>query len=422
MIFVESQKELDLFIQQWDNYPSTIYPVWVDLEKHPLNNDLSFLYIYFQDEQFVIGFNHVDCQPFQVDLSLSTQPKRVFGKKKLLQTGLKIKNLKDISAEQFFLHNKTISERELVEKITNFYTRLGIHQNLGGVVPIMKWCEILKDFCSQYHSSDFPSLWVDDKVIPLLSVVERYGIGVVKGKFLDRFPNSTKHLNGTTIYTEYNPYTITSRPSNRHGGINYSALNKGDGTREIFVPKKDHIFIQMDFEAYHPRLIGKLVGYDLPYLRVHQWLASQYGTTIEEGKKITFRLLYGGIDVEFEEIEYFQKVNQYINWLWEKSNRDGYLETKYRKIPIEWIEDVNPQKLFNYLLQATETEYNMEKMESVLSYIKNTRVELTLYTYDSFLFSYPVEDDTTHALKLKEILEEGGFPIKVSWGADYSRV
>jgi hypothetical protein len=64
----------------------------------------------------------------------------------------------------------------------------------------------------------------------------------------------------------------------------------------------------------------------------------------------------------------------------------------------------------------------MEKMESVLSYIKNTRVELTLYTYDSFLFSYPVEDDTTHALKLKEILEEGGFPIKVSWGADYSRV
>jgi len=422
MVFVETQTEADIFIRYWENYPSTIYPIWVDLEKHPMNNQLAFLYIFFEEEQFVIGYNHVDCQSFPINLSTSTQPKRVFGKKKLLQTNLKIKNLKDIGAEQFFFHNKVVSDKETFEKITNFYTRLGIQHDLGSVIPIMKWCEILYDMCIHYHSTQFNSNWVDDKVIPLLSFVERYGVGVAMKKFTDRFPNASKHLQKRTIYTEYNPYTITSRPSNRHGGINYSALNKGDGTREVFVPKPGHIFLQMDFDAYHPRLIGKLVGYDLPYLRVHQWLASQYGTTIEEGKKITFRLLYGGIDVEFEEIEYFQKVNEYIQWLWEKSTKAGYLETKYRKIPLEWIEDNNPQKLFNYLLQATETEYNMEKMEEILSYIRHTKIELTLYTYDSFLFSYPSDDNTSNAKKLKEILEEGGFPIKASWGTDYGKV
>ena len=83
-------------------------------------------------------------------------------------------------------------------------------------------------------------------MIPLLSEIERYGVRVDGKKFIDRYPNATKHLKGNTLYTEYNPYTVTSRPSNRFGGINFSALNKKDGTREVFVPKEGHIFLQMD--------------------------------------------------------------------------------------------------------------------------------------------------------------------------------
>ena len=54
MVFVETQTEADIFIRYWENYPSTIYPIWVDLEKHPMNNQLAFLYIFFEEEKFVI--------------------------------------------------------------------------------------------------------------------------------------------------------------------------------------------------------------------------------------------------------------------------------------------------------------------------------------------------------------------------------
>jgi len=57
-----------------------------------------------------------------------------------------------------------------------------------------------------------------------------------------------------------------------------------------------------------------------------------------------------------------------------------------------------------------------------LEFIKQTEIELTLYTYDSFLFSYPTDTDTSQAKKLKELIEMGGFPIKASWGTDYSKL
>jgi hypothetical protein len=64
----------------------------------------------------------------------------------------------------------------------------------------------------------------------------------------------------------------------------------------------------------------------------------------------------------------------------------------------------------------------METMKRVLKFIKQTKIELSLYTYDSFLFSYPIDSDTTDAKKLKEIVEGKEFPIKASWGMDYSKV
>jgi hypothetical protein len=178
----------------------------------------------------------------------------------------------------------------------------------------------------------------------------------------------------------------------------------------------------MDYDAYHPRIIGKLIGYELPQTSVHQWLADQYGCEYGEGKGITFQLLYGGIPEEFEQIPYYKGVKEFIEKLWDKSTKAGYLQTQHRRIPLDWIEGNNPQKLFNYLLQATETELNMERVAKILQFIKTTDIELSLYTYDSFLFSYPANSDVSQAKRLKEIAEGGGFPINASWGTDYSKL
>jgi hypothetical protein len=304
---------------------------------------------------------------------------------------------------------------------------MGIRDGLGKIAPIMKWGEYLKSFVDNISSTipppDLsPKSWVDNTMIPLLSQIERYGVRVDGGKFFDRYPQATKHLNNNIVYTEYNPYTITSRPSNRFGGINFSALNKKDGTREVFIPKDGHIFLQMDYDAYHPRIIGKLIDYELPDTSVHQWLADQYGVDYGESKGITFQLLYGGIPEEFDSIPYYKKVREYIDEMWGNASKKGYVSTYNRNIPLSSIEGLNPQKVFNYLLQATETELNMDTMRKVLEFIEQTDIELSLYTYDSFLFSFPLDTPKEQALKLKEIVESNGFPINASWGTDYSKL
>ena len=422
MIVVESNKEIEHFMQMWENNPSIVVPIWCDLEKHPMNNELAFLFIRVVNTNFILIYNHIDGKSHHLDLSTSTQPKWVWNKKGLLQTDTNIQNIFDISNYTFFSENRLLDFKPEEQPFISHYLRMGIRENLGKIAPLMKWSEYLKSFVDKFNLPTPSKSWIGDTMIPLLSEIERYGVRVDGKKFIDRYPQSTKHLKGDTLYTEYNPYTITSRPSNRFGGINFSALNKKDGTREVFIPKENHIFLQMDYDAYHPRIIGKLVKYDLPDTSVHQWLADQYEVEYGEGKGITFQLLYGGIPEEFDSIPYYKKVREYIEVLWEESSKKGYLSTHNRNIPLSSIEGVNPQKLFNYLLQATETELNMGIMEKVLEFIKQTNIELTLYTYDSFLFSYPSDTPKEHALKLKEIVESFGFPINADWGTDYSKI
>ena len=427
MIVVESNKEKENFMQMWENNPSIVIPIWSDLDKHPMNNELAFLFVRVGKTDFILIYNHIDGKSHHLDLSTSTQPKWVWNKKGLLQTDTNIQNIFDISNYYFFEKNQTIPDEVQNQPFISHYTRMGIRENLGKIAPLMKWGEYLKSFVDNISTTipppDLsPKSWIDNTMIPLLSQIERYGVRVDGKKFIDRYPQATKHLNNNIVYTEYNPYTITSRPSNRFGGINFSALNKKDGTREVFIPKDGHIFLQMDYDAYHPRIIGKLIDYKLPDTSVHQWLADQYGVDYGESKGITFQLLYGGIPEEFDSIPYYKKVREYIDEMWGNASKKGYVSTYNRNIPLSSIEGLNPQKVFNYLLQATETELNMDTMRKVLEFIEQTDIELSLYTYDSFLFSFPLDTPKEQALKLKEIVESNGFPINASWGSDYSKL
>ena len=300
----------------------------------------------------------------------------------------------------------------------NFHYRLGIRDGLGKSLPIMKWGEVLRGIVGEWELS-YTNDWVDETMIPILSDIERKGIQVDREKFLDRWSTHQKSLLLENTFTEYNPYTITSRPSNRHLGINYGALNKSDGSREVFVPRKGKLFLQFDYDAYHVRIIGKLIKYKLPSGSVHQWLADQYGCDYGESKGRTFRILYGGVSDEDRKIPFFDKVDKFISKMQNEAVRNGYLQTpKGRKIPLGWIENPNAQKFFNYILQATETEFNIE----VLNKLKKLQLPLPiLYTYDSFLFEFD-DSEVETIKKVKSVLESYGFPVKADWGSDYSKV
>ena len=418
-MIVESHSEKEQFLDYWGNESSIVIPIWEDLERHPMTCDLSFLYVAFENLHFVIPFKHNDCEPLDIDLSKSTQPKWVWNKKGLLQTNLGIQNQKDIQTSLFFNNNKLYPMRDKIEVLTNFYTRLGIKDNLGKSISIMKFMEVLEGVVNDFGKLTPTFGWIDDTMIPILSDIERKGIQVDREKFLDRWKDNKKSLWFSRTFTEYNPYTITSRPSNRHLGINYSALNKKDGSREVFIPQKGKSFVQFDYDAYHVRLIGKMIKYDLPETSVHQWLANQYNCGYDESKARTFRILYGGVSDEDRKIPFFDKVDEFIRKMHEESIKNGYLTTpKGRKIPLGWIEQPTAQKYFNYLLQATETEFNIEVMKK----LKDESLPLPiLYTYDSFLFEFTPEEKQI-VKKVKLILESFGFPTKVEFGNDYSEL
>ena len=431
MVIVETNKEKDQFLEYWNNEQSTIIPIWEDLEKHPMNNRLSFLYVRFSNIDFILPFNHNDCEPLTIDLSLSNQNKWIWNKKGFLQTDINIEKLKDVQTALFFEQNQIYPFGDKLEVLTNFYYRLGIRDDLGKSIPIMKWGEVLREIVGEWGdiSPSHPNYlreflkdnttWIDNTMIPILSQIERKGIRVDTEKFLDRWPNHQNSLLLGNIFTEYNPYTITSRPSNRHGGVNFSALNKKDGSRESFIPRDGKLFLQFDYDAYHVRIIGKLIKHKLPKTSVHQWLADQYGCDYDESKGRTFRILYGGVSDEDRKIPFFNKVDKFIYKVQEDGVKNGYLQTpKGRKIPLGWIEKPTSQKFFNYLLQATETEFNIE----VLNKLKKLQLPLPiLYTYDSFLFEF--DDSEVETIKrVKSVLESFGFPTKIDWGDTYDKL
>ena len=424
---IENIGELEELMNKLEIEVSLWYPMWVDNDKHPRNTHISFILIRTLTDGYILPHQHTDTTALsksQIEGVLNTAgDKWVFQKKKLLQSFSNLRNgLNDIDTAYFLKTGETIDYQQPIQHLVAPLLHKGYKEDIIQSIPILKLCEAVDNEFLKHHSLKTKTYnWYNDIFLPILSDIEQFGIRVDREKFIDRWPQAHKQLSSDNlVFTEYNPFTITGRPSNRHGGVNYAALNKSDGSRDTLIA--DGIFLQMDYDSYHPRLIGKLIDFPLPQTNVHQWLAEQYGCDVAEGKGVTFRLLYGGIDDEFRQIPYFDKVADFIDRFWKESVERGYIQTPNRHIPLSWVEQSNPQKVFNYLLQAYETEMNVDKMKTILDYIKGSGISLELYTYDSFLFDVPMDVDKSLIKGLQNIIEEDGYPIKASWGKTYGNL
>ena len=215
--------------------------------------------------------------------------------------------------------------------------------------------------------------------------MEQSGVRIDKERFESHFHPIDREF----IYTQYNFKTTTTRPSNKFGGVNYAALNKENGCRESFIPRNDR-FIELDIGAYHPTLLGLLVGYNFGNKDIHESFAKMYGVNYKKAKELTFKQLYGGVFEQFKDLEFFKKVQVYVDEMWEKFNQEGYIECpisnhKYEKSKLE---DMKPQKLLNYVLQNLETAMNIRILWEIFRSLKGRKTKLVLYTYDSFLFDF----------------------------------
>ena len=183
------------------------------------------------------------------------------------------------------------------------------------------------------------------------------------------------------------------------------------------------MLIELDYDSYHLRLIADIVGYKFPDGSVHEYLGKQYDMDYKESKAMSFKLLYGGIPKEIaENIPFFGEVDKYIKSKWSeyKENLSVLSDIYSKRIYSDNLDDMNPNKLFNYLIQLAETESNMNVITDIRELLKDKKSKLVLYLYDSFLFDFNKEDGKDLIIDIKDIIErQGKFPTKIKLGKNY---
>jgi hypothetical protein len=270
-----------------------------------------------------------------------------------------------------------------------------------------------------------------DFILRTLYNIEKNGLNIDHKIFNKHFKETL--YTDKLVFTEYNIYTTTGRPSNRFNGINYAALNKEDGSRSAFTSRyKNGILVQFDYDAYHLRLLADLIDYKFPDdISVHEYLGKMYfekdtlnEAEYQESKQISFKLLYGGITKDYMAVEFFAQVKKYTDLLFEKFTEEGYIESPLagRKLYKKFFKDINPSKLLNYFIQIYETERNILIISSVDELLQDKECKLILYTYDSFLFDMSVYDENL-IRQIKETIElNNKFPSKLTKGDNYHDV
>ena len=405
-----------------------VIPIFTDPFLHPLhkNNGLSLLYVKKIDsiDSQIICQYHPDCGDVLQDYKWLENEEILTPDAKKLLSVYPFKNVTDINYEWWSLNNQPFDTESIRNNAYDFFHNKYYNaKKLNEIIPIVKhkeYCDTLEDKMSVVKVLG-NKIYSDEATMAFLSI-EKNGIKV-SNDVCDIFDMRVKkHISDGKLYSNYNLWTLTGRPSNSFGSVNFAALTKEQ--RKAFIPEND-ILVEFDYDAYHVRLIGDLVGYKFPQGSVHEYLASFYGSTYDESKQITFRILYGGITKEIRKaIPFFDKVQYYIDNKWDEFNQRKYVETYIynRRLYKRNYDDMNGNKLFNYLVQAMETECNVKTIIEIQRYLYEKETKLVLYGYDSFLFDVSNNDGVKVLKDIKNILERNGHSIKGKAGLNYSNV
>jgi len=298
-----------------------------------------------------------------------------------------------------------------------FYQKYPNKKDINRIIPIVKhyeYCEkTFEDLKDRIHEPI--NEFYNNRATVVFNAIERSGLRVNTEEFESRF----HLLDSEYVYTQFNFKTLTTRPSNKFGGVNYAALNKENGDRKCFIPRNDVLF-ELDISAYHPTLLANLVGYDFGDQDIHQAFAEMYGVEYQKSKELTFKQLYGGVFEQYKNLEFFKKVIAYTDDLWDTFQYGGQIECPISKhiYKRDELEDMKPQKLLNYVLQNLETSTNVCMLWEIFKLLKGMNTKLVLYTYDSFLFDL----DKSEKQVIKEIIKifkNKKLQVKYSYGDTY---
>ena len=388
MKFIENSSEFNAFLNDYEKAKEIVaIPIPIDHKKHPVETKLSFLFLLVDNSAYVLPFNHTDGLCLQLgDLTiLRNKNKNVYtlDKKQAYHlTGLN--NLIDVNLLNYWnTGEKTNLDLYSDDIIRHYHMKHYEKSNINSSIPIMRFARHLYKIATEMQVivSKYPTpdiLTYNNDMFDNFTYIEKNGLQTTDGM----------------VYSEYNPFTSTGRPSNRFGGTNFAALNKKDGSRKPYVSRfKSGVLVEMDFDAYHLRLIADKIGYDFPNGSVHEHMSKFYGVEYEEAKKLSFQYLYGFIPHDVVQMNpYFSKVHDYIEGLWKEYNSKEFIVSDIynRRLYKKNLSDMNANKLFNYTIQLMETENNMRALTRLIPEIEDYKSKLILYSYDSFLLDFNI--------------------------------
>ena len=398
---IEKQDQLDQLHIGEDIF---IHVIATNENYHPALQNISLIYIRWikSHKGYILCVNHSE--------SLSLQLADIISRLS------KVNNIYTLDKKAVLHHFPTLSPQLIdVQLISSYYTIQDINVDQyeskvesdfkrkyytdepSTLIPIAKhyekW-ENVYDHIEQTISKISENIreydFLNHYIAPLFYNIEKQGIKLSKEPFIEYFktlPNPKFSVSKGKIYTQYNLNTLTGRPSNAFNGVNFAALNKTNGERAAFIPENDKL-VEIDFKAYHPTIIAKLAGYEFTG-NIYEQLANEFpGSTPETIKELVFQQLYGGVRKDFQDKPFFAEVNNYTNQLW-SSSENGAIGAQFgKRFTKQIIENPTPQKLLNYIVQNTETIFNVVQFSAVMNLLKDKNTKIILYTYDSILLDY----------------------------------
>ena len=412
---IESQDQLE------ELYNSGFEEAFVEIipysnKIHPAENDICAVYIrpLNSTKGYIASIDHSETLSLDID-----EVKRVISKFKYVYVRDKKEFLHYFILKGLF--DITLTHPPYIQNYTQthnfFYNKYKDKKDINRIIPIVKhyeYCEKMFEDLKDRINAPINEFY-NHKATVVFNALEQSGLRVDQKEFESRF----YPLNSKFVYTQYNFKTLTTRPSNTFGGVNYAALNKENGDRKCFIPRNDYLF-EIDISAYHPTLLANLIGYDFGNKDIHQSFAEMYGVDYKKAKELTFKQLYGGVFDQYKNLEFFKKVQAYTDNLWDEFQYGGKVECPISKhiYKREELEDMRPQKLLNYLLQSFETAMNVCILWDIFRVLRGKSTKLVLYTYDSFLLDVD-KNEKPVLVEILKVFRKYKLQIKYSYGNTY---
>ena len=390
---------------------------------HPAINDLCAVYIrpLEASKGFMLCISHSEAINVEKDWVYKILQKfdvlYCKNKKQLLHYFI-LQNLEDILLPPSNIDLPNIPTYDIM------YRKYHKLDNVNTLVPLVKhyeWCEsIYNEVKPLIHQEKTPYYeFYNTKTSVVFNAIERNGIGINPELFSEHF-YPTK---ADTVHTQFNLNTTTTRPSNKFKGVNYAALNKKNGERRCFIPKNDE-FIELDVVAYHPSIAASLIDYTFPTADIHTHFSEMYEVDRSKAKELTFKQLYGGIFKEYKDLPFFRDLQTFMDKLWYQFQNEGYIEcpiSQYR-FHKNNLENMNSNKLFNYLLQSIETSQNTLVTWDIFRILTQYESKLIHYTFDSVLLDFDSSEESELLPLIKDVFLKYKLNISEVRGKNYGDI